>query len=618
MTDLLHRAHRRDADGRLGRPLGVAARRRALRRRRVTRGLVAGGLVASLAVGGVALAAAREPTDHYRTALATTASVEQTIDAVGTVASAARADASFSVGGTVGTVDVAVGDTVAAGAPLATLDASGLEDALEQAESELADAEQTLEDDLESQTATTTSSSSADTATAADTSTSGSPSATPTTDPTDPAGGPSAEDPAVTAAIAAVATAQADLLAQYEVVSAALEVSRTSLATSQSVCEAFLSIGVPADPADPADPVDPVDPVDDPATTEALTACQATLAVVLTDQEAVDAAQVTLLDLAATLDEAVTAARAALTVAAHDAASGSGSTPSTSTPASSVTAATASTPSASSTQSGSLSQSGTETSVASAADILADRAAIDLAAANVEIARAELGMVSLTSPIAGTVGAVSIAAGDAVTASSTTAVITILGDKGHTVTTTLSLPVIDTVEVGQSVEMTVASTDEVLTGQVSSVGILDVSTSSTPAYTVVISVDATQARLFDGASAKIVISVGGNAETLTVPTSAVHVDGTTVTVTVLRDGAPVDVEVQTGAVGSELTEILSGLEVGDEVVLADLTQALISDGTQTDSGLSGLSGSSETETVIRGGMPAGGMMVPPTGSRPGE
>src|SRR5665648_1184351 len=92
MTDLLHRmhrAHRRDADGRLGRPLGVAARRRALRRRSVTRGLVAGGLVASLAVGGVALAAAREPADRYRTALATTASVEQTIDAVGTVASAA-------------------------------------------------------------------------------------------------------------------------------------------------------------------------------------------------------------------------------------------------------------------------------------------------------------------------------------------------------------------------------------------------------------------------------------------------------------------------------------------------------------------------------------------------
>ena len=617
MTDLLHRAHRRDADGRLGHPLGVAARRRALRRRRVTRGLVAGGLVASLAVGGVALAAAREPADRYRTALATTASAEQTIDAVGTVASAARADASFSVGGTVGTVDVAVGDTVAAGDLLATLDAGGLEDALEQAESELADAEQTLEDDLESQTATTTSSSSSDTASAPDTSTSGSPSATPTTDPTDPAGGPSAEEPAVTAAIAAVATAQADLLAQYEVVSAALEVSRRSLATSQSVCEVFLSIGVPVDPVDPADPADPADPVDDPAT-EALTACQAALAVVLTDQEAVDAAQVTLLDLAATLDEAVTAARAALTAAAHDASSGSGSTPSTSTPASSVTAATASTPSASSTQSGSLSQSGAETSVASAADILADRAAIDLAAANVEIARAELGMVSLTSPIAGTVAAVSIAAGDAVTASSTTAVITILGDQGHTVTTTLSLPVIDTVEVGQSVEMAVASTDEALTGQVSSVGILNVSTSSTPAYTVVISVDATQARLFDGASAQIVISVGGNEETLTVPTSAVHVDGTAVTVTVLRDGAPLDVAVQTGAVGSELTEILSGLEVGDEVVLADLTQALISDGTQTDSGLSGLSGSGETQTVIRGEVPAGGMMAPPTGGRPGE
>lgn len=568
--------------------------------------------MASLAVGGVALAAAREPADRYRTALATTASVEQTIDAVGTVASAARADASFSVGGTVGTVDVAVGDTVAAGDLLATLDASGLEDALEQAKSELADAEQTLEADLESQTATTTSSSSAGTATPADTSTSGSPSGTPTTDPIDPAGGPSVQDPAVTAAIAAVATAQADLLAQYDVVSAALEVSRTSLATSQSVCEAFLSIGVPADsvdPADdPADSVDPADPVDDPATTEALTACQAALAVVLTDQEAVDAAQGTLLDLAATLDEAVTAARAALTAAAHDASSGSGSTPSTSTPALSTTAPTTSTPSASSTQSGSLSQSGTETSVASAADILADRAAIDLAAANVEIARAELGMVSLTSPIAGTVGAVSIAAGDVVTASSTTAAITILGDKGHTVTTTVSLAVIDTVVVGQPAEVTVASTDEVLTGTVAAIGVLNISESSTPAYTVVITLDPTDAPLFDGASAQVTITVSGNDETLTVPTSAVHVDGTTVTVTVLRDGTPVDVEVQTGAVGSELTEILSGLAAGDEVVLADLAAPLVGDEAETDTGLSGLSGDSgESSVVIRGEVPGGAM-----------
>jgi HlyD family secretion protein len=257
-----------------------------------------------------------------------------------------------------------------------------------------------------------------------------------------------------------------------------------------------------------------------------------------------------------------------------------------------------------------------ETSVASAEDILADRAAIDLAEANLEIARARLTMVNLTSPIAGTVGAVSLAPGDTVTASSTTAVITVLGDAGHTVTATLSLAVIDVVEVGQTAQVTVASTDEVLTGRVSSIGVLNVSESSTPSYTVVITLDPTDARLFDGASAQAAIGVGGNEQTLTVPTSAVHVLAGATTVTVLRDGEPVEVEVTTGAVGSELTEVLSGLEAGEVVVLADLTQSLTGDDAETDSGLTGLGGSGTTEVVIRGELPSDA--VAPSFTRSGD
>jgi HlyD family secretion protein len=204
-----------------------------------------------------------------------------------------------------------------------------------------------------------------------------------------------------------------------------------------------------------------------------------------------------------------------------------------------------------------------------------------------------------------------MAPGDTVTASSTTAVVTILGDAGHTVTTTISLSVIDLVAVGQPAEITVGSTDEVLTGTVSSIGILDVSESSTPAYTVVVTLDPTDARLFDGASAQVTITVSGNEETLTVPTSAVHVDGTTASVTVLRDGEPVVVDVETGAVGDELTEILSGLAVGDEVVLADLSLPLAGGAdTDTDTGLSGLGeDSGEISVVIQGDVP-GGMMPP--------
>ena len=574
---------------------GPAAVRRARRQRRARRGIVAGAVAGSLAIAGVAVAATRDPGPRYRTATASTAAVEQTIEAVGTVASATRVDASFSVAGTVGTVDVSVGDVVAAGDVLATLDLTALQDALEEAESAVADAQQQLEDDLEAQTSASASSSTS----------SASSTPSPTPDPsTGSPGGEASGDPATAAAVAAVAAAQRTLLAQYDVASAALAASRASLTASQLACEPFLDLG--SDPAmDPlADPA--TDPLTDPATTEALVGCQDALDLVLAEQSAVEAAQATLLDLATALDRAVGEAQRALVAAAGSPSS------------SSATAATSSSSSASAQSSTptSATPSAASTKVPSAEDILADRAAIDAAVARAEIARAALGMATLTSPVPGTVGAISIAPGDTVTASSSTAVVTVLGDTGHAVTMTIALSVIDTVAVGQPAKTTVASTDQVLTGAVSSIGILDVSTSSTPAYTVVVTLDPTDERLFDGASARVTITVSGNEATLTVPTSAVHVDGTAKTVTVLRDGEPVVVDVETGAVGDERTEILSGLAAGDEVVLADLSKPLTEDEGTNTTGLSGLGGDSEeAPDMVRGSVPGG--MVPPSFDRNG-
>ena len=152
--------------------------------------------------------------------------------------------------------------------------------------------------------------------------------------------------------------------------------------------------------------------------------------------------------------------------------------------------------------------------------------------------------------------------------------------------------------VGQSAEVAVASTDQVLTGVVSSIGILDVSESLTPAYTVVVTLDPTDEPLFGGASARVTITVSGDEATLTVPTSAVHVD------------------VETGAVGDERTEILSGLAEGDEVVLADLSEPLTEDEGTTTTGLSGLGGDSDERSVVIGGSVPGGM-VPPSFDRDG-
>ena len=229
----------------------------------------AGAVVLVAAGGGVALAVTGDGGSRYRTVAAQNASVEQIIDSVGTIASATRRDASFSVAGTVASVNVSVGQVVAAGDTLATLDTASLQDAVDSAQADLATAQQQLSDDLASQTASSSSSSSASSSRrrprrrrrAVDTER--------TTDCVDDAErqhGPQRRrgptDPAVAKAIADVQAAQQALLDQYKVAADALATSGASVTASQASCAAFLAV-VPADvtgsddstpaPTDPSD-----------------------------------------------------------------------------------------------------------------------------------------------------------------------------------------------------------------------------------------------------------------------------------------------------------------------------------------------------------------------------
>src|SRR4051812_21968850 len=139
----------------------LAARRRARRRRIVVLGTV-GAVVLVAAGGSVALAVTGDADARYRTVASERAGVEQLIDSIGTLASATRRDASFSVAGPVASVDVSVGQVVAAGDTLATLDTEALQDAVDAAQADLASAQQQLSDDLDSQTSSSSDDSSAD------------------------------------------------------------------------------------------------------------------------------------------------------------------------------------------------------------------------------------------------------------------------------------------------------------------------------------------------------------------------------------------------------------------------------------------------------------------------
>lgn len=717
---------------------GATPARRAPKKRRKRSPLrktlfIGGGIVAAgaLVLGGAGIASALTAGSDYRTAKVERASVTETVDANGTVASASRYDLAFQTGGTVETVDVKVGDTVKAGQQLASLDESDLQEAVADAEETLTTAQQTLAEHQETQASGGTSSSTAASTAASTTavsSASGSSSAGSaasgasggsgasgvsgvsgssggTADTASDSGGSggtgtsgggatggSAADPAVAAAMQQVTDAQQALLAKYQEVQGTIDSTNGIVATASSTCQVFLDAAL-ADASGGADPgdagsgdagsgegadagADPgADPSADPGVAAgtaagmtleeaqaALAACQTEIANVQSGQAAVSAGQQEVQDLAAALNSAVDDLRAAVEAASSESggsggagsegsgsnSSGSGSNGSGSgsngsgagsngsgsgasggsasggtggSGSSGETSGGSSAGSSSGAPSGGASSSGASggSTTITAEQLLADQAAIDVAEADLEIAQARLAFSAITSPIAGRVAAVSLAAGDTVSAGSDSAVITVIGDDGYVVETTVPLNSVGKLKIGQSVQATVAANGKSYAGEVSSIGVLNVSSTSTPAFAVVVALDAGDDRLLNGGSARLAIEAAAVEDALTVPSSAIHRDGSATTVDVLQNGSSKSVEVELGAVGAERTEILSGLDEGQQVILADLRAAIGGEDESSNSGgLAGLGGSSNGG-FGGGSAPGGGdFPSPPGGGFPGQ
>lgn len=97
--------------------------------------------------GAVAWAQSGPAAAGYRTAVVGRGDVQQTLTLTGTVSVVTQAKARFRAAGTVSAVKVAVGQTVAAGQVLATMDTGSLSDAVVAARAALATAKATLETD---------------------------------------------------------------------------------------------------------------------------------------------------------------------------------------------------------------------------------------------------------------------------------------------------------------------------------------------------------------------------------------------------------------------------------------------------------------------------------------
>jgi len=598
------------------------------RPRRRRRGVVAAlAAVALLAAGATAVAARGDDDPGLRTATTAVRSVDQVLHGVATVEAVSQARVAFPVAGTVATVDVAVGDQVAVGRRLATLDEAALVTTLHEREATLAEARLTLEralagepvDDAPGGPGTDAATGTG----AAGTGATGTGAATPASAPTGSTGATAAttvpaarpttttgDDTDLRAAQRAVVDAQAAasraLRDAQAAVDAALAVcgDLTSTPTSTSTPSTTTTVAGATTTTTTADAGADVALPDDDGTAT----CAAALGEGLTAQQEAARRQAEV----STAADALTAllAERAATAAGTGGTGGTGGGTASSSADPSGRAGSSDPSSSTRAGTGSAAATTTETT---AERLIALQKAVDAAEAEVAVASQAIEQASIVSPIAGTVVAVGLAVGDDVTAAATDAAITVVGDGGYEVTTTVSVGDLGDLAVGQAATVRPDGSGDALRGEVVAIGLAGEGSGSATSYPVTIGLDEPDADLGNGATASVEIVTDAVTDVLAVPTSAVTVDGERATVRrVGDDGEAAEVTVTTGAIGATWTEVTSGLDAGDEVVLADLGEPLPSSATEVTS-----SGSTRTFGGGGGGRGGagfgGGPMVGPPG-----
>ncbi|MGA7398094.1 MAG: HlyD family efflux transporter periplasmic adaptor subunit [Solirubrobacterales bacterium] len=168
---------------------------------------------------------------------------------------------------------------------------------------------------------------------------------------------------------------------------------------------------------------------------------------------------------------------------------------------------------------------------------------------------------------------------------------------------------VNAIEEGQRATVTISSADdESLAAEVTGVGLLaSTDTSGVVTYPVTVSISQTSAEVRPGMSATVAIVTDQVSGAITVPNQAVS--GGTVEI---RDsgGETESVIVETGLVGDSSTEIVSGLDAGDTVVIPQVEITTDSGETGDERSATGLGGG-----AADGGGPPGGAAA--GGGRPG-
>jgi len=544
----------------------VAAETTPPARRPSLRALGALAFVIVVVIGAILGGAFDSSGSGYRTAAASTQNVDAALSGVATIEPTLEATIAFPMTGTVASVGVKIGDKVSAGQALAQLDTQSLTQTVDQDKNTLAQDQLALSRALSGQVGSTSGLGGA----GAGLGGAGAGS-----------GGTGTGNASGTSWVAPSATPR------LELVSVRSAASNPALAAAQQAVLAAQQA------------VDKAQATAQGAVNAAVTACQKDLSVPANATACTTAVQTLNGD-----ETAVQNALSALTAASNNLDQIISQLPSPS--ASSGTGSGAGAAGSGSGRSGSGGavaggRTGAATAAPTAADLSADQAAVDAAFANVGVAEQALAQATLTSPIAGTVDAVNIMAGQSVTAASSTANIVVQGSGSYQVSTTIGVDNIPHVAVGQSASVVPDGRHKTLSGKVSSISIVPNSTSAlSTTYLVVVALNDRNVTLGNASTGTVTIITQHAKSTLAVPTSAVTTSGTTSTVEALVGGTVRRTVVHVGVVGYEWTQITSGLKKGEQVVLANMSAPL------PGSATSSANSSTSTTTPLPAGLFGGG------------
>ena len=545
------------------------------RARAFKRRLTAAAAVVVVGVGtGVGIAAAQASGGQgFRTGVAANGNAVRTITVSGTVQPVNEAQTSFQVSGTVTAVDVSVGQQVSAGQTLATLDTTSLQEQLSLAQATLATAQARLNQDEAGQAATP-----AETTSPAQTT-----STAQTTGSTVHAAILTAANPGSTGTTDLTKAQQAVVMAQHSA-DTDIQSAAAALASADSACSSSQTTSPTTTPTTTSPTTTPptsTPPTSTPPTTAPSSttptsspsssgsggsgesaACTAALQQAYAAEQQVSRDQQNVQNAEKALAQILSSTSSSATSSPGKSSSGSTSKSSSGT--------------------NSAGPSGSATAANSAAQLATDQAAIDNDQATLVNAQQSLSSATLTAPISGTVGALTLSPGQGVSAGSTSSYVTVTNSGAYQATASLSTAQVGLVAVGDAVQVAVDGRSGTVGGTVTRVGPVAVSSSSYTYPLVVSLTGLSSGGIAGGSAAQVQVQVAHADDTLVVPTSAVHTSAPGRSyVIVLRSGKQIRTTVTKGVVGQLFTQITRGLSSGAVVVLADPSQPVPSSSTNS-------------------------------------